>query len=244
MGFGVGDEETWCRQLSVLDPGLETVNMGQGGYGIDQSYLWYHRDGLKMDHDVHIFAFPLIDIYRVQHSDFWGFGKPVLTVRNNELQVGNTPVPKRFYHWPKIELTVHRYLSYLNFAKVLKLNVPDPGFDFRNRMVLSDEEMMEVTSGIVDALLDDAVKMNADLLLVLLPIHVDADDPSSDGWRRWLEEETDRRGIAFLDLIGGTRERIPPDQWEALFRDPVTGHYTPEGHALIASMIGGHLPGR
>jgi len=45
LGYGVGDLDTWCHQLAALDPGLRTVNMGQGGYGVDQAYLWYKRDG-------------------------------------------------------------------------------------------------------------------------------------------------------------------------------------------------------
>ena len=40
-----------------LDPRFESVNMRQGGYGLDQAYLWYQRDGTRLAHDVHIFAF-------------------------------------------------------------------------------------------------------------------------------------------------------------------------------------------
>lgn len=45
LGFGVGNDYSWCHYLEGLQPGLETVNMGQGGYGVDQAYLWYKRDG-------------------------------------------------------------------------------------------------------------------------------------------------------------------------------------------------------
>ena len=34
LGWGVGDDETWCALLA--DRRIETVNMGQGGYGFDQ----------------------------------------------------------------------------------------------------------------------------------------------------------------------------------------------------------------
>ena len=44
LGYGVGDADTWCARLTALDSRLETVNMGQGGYGVDQAYLWYLRD--------------------------------------------------------------------------------------------------------------------------------------------------------------------------------------------------------
>ncbi len=37
LGFGVANQDTWCAQLEVLFPHLQAVNMGQGGYGVDQA---------------------------------------------------------------------------------------------------------------------------------------------------------------------------------------------------------------
>lgn len=37
LGYGVGDADTWCALLQTIDPRLETVNMGQAGYGLDQA---------------------------------------------------------------------------------------------------------------------------------------------------------------------------------------------------------------
>ena len=39
MGYGVDNDHTWCHQLTLIDQRIESVNMGQGGYGIDQAYL-------------------------------------------------------------------------------------------------------------------------------------------------------------------------------------------------------------
>ena len=38
LGPGVDDDSTWCAQLEQIEPQLETVNLGQGGYGLDQIY--------------------------------------------------------------------------------------------------------------------------------------------------------------------------------------------------------------
>ena len=46
LGYGVDNDHTWCQLLTTFDDRLQTVNMGQGGYGIDQAYLWYERDGI------------------------------------------------------------------------------------------------------------------------------------------------------------------------------------------------------
>src|SRR6185295_9147020 len=50
FGYGVNEDQGWCHKLTALEPRLEPVNMGQGGYGIDQAYLWYKRDGAKLEH--------------------------------------------------------------------------------------------------------------------------------------------------------------------------------------------------
>src|SRR5688572_25045606 len=53
IGVGVSDEETWCAKLS--SERMKTLNMGVSGYGIDQAYLKYKRDGMSIPHDFHVF---------------------------------------------------------------------------------------------------------------------------------------------------------------------------------------------
>lgn len=62
LGYGVDNDHTWCSVLSSIVPGIESVNMGQGGYGLDQAYLWYMRDGVQLQHGW--FYFDLIDEFR------------------------------------------------------------------------------------------------------------------------------------------------------------------------------------
>ena len=45
LGYGVDNEHTWCNLLERIDPRIQSVNMGQGGYGVGQAYLWYKREG-------------------------------------------------------------------------------------------------------------------------------------------------------------------------------------------------------
>ena len=44
---GVGNDDVWCKLLESIDNRIETVNLGQGGYGVDQAYLWYKRNSFK-----------------------------------------------------------------------------------------------------------------------------------------------------------------------------------------------------
>jgi hypothetical protein len=93
FGYGVDNADTWCERLVALDPRLETVNMGLGGYGVDQAYLWYMRDGTPLDHDLHLFVFLTDDFRRMRSDRFMGYGKPFLDVRDDSLVVANLPVP-------------------------------------------------------------------------------------------------------------------------------------------------------
>jgi hypothetical protein len=97
FGEGVDGEDVWCRTLESFDPRLEVVNMGQTGYGIDQAYLWYKRDGMKLEHDLHILQFITDDFYRMQKPVFAGYAKPMLDVAEDRLVVTNVPVPRRSF---------------------------------------------------------------------------------------------------------------------------------------------------
>jgi hypothetical protein len=66
FGDGVADDRTWCARLAVVDPRLATVNMGQSGYGVDQAYLGYKRDGRKLEYGIHLFTCITNDLIRMQ----------------------------------------------------------------------------------------------------------------------------------------------------------------------------------
>jgi hypothetical protein len=100
FGYGVDDDHTWCQLLTAMDSRLETVNMAQGGYGVDQAYLWYKRDGGRLRHDILILAPIKDDFLRMQFNSFRGYGKPLLVLKDGALQVSNVPVPRRAYYVP------------------------------------------------------------------------------------------------------------------------------------------------
>jgi hypothetical protein len=48
LGLEVGDAEAWPALVEAAEPGLEVVNLGVAGYGLDQAYLRYLRDGTEL----------------------------------------------------------------------------------------------------------------------------------------------------------------------------------------------------
>lgn len=93
LGYGVDDAETFPVELEKLDPALETVNMGQGGYGVDQCYLWYRRDGGELEADLLLFAFIAPDFERMLVDRLHGaYAKPRLRVVDGALALPDEPI--------------------------------------------------------------------------------------------------------------------------------------------------------
>jgi hypothetical protein len=244
LGYGVGDAQTWCQTLASLDPRVEPVNMGQGGYGIDQAYLWYRRDGARLRHQLQILAFVTIDFDRMQGGSLFGYQKPVLALQNGSLVVTNTPVPRgsRIRPWltENLSPTLQRLGTFQIASKVVQkvgLGHTDPAAGGNFERALAVFEALR--------------KLNADegsrLLLVYLPMQTDWDHRTHDPWRTKLAAELQRRSFWYVDLVDELR-RLPFWRTWEMFIAPgavrfvgSAGHYTVSGNAWVARSIFDHL---
>lgn len=98
FGFGVEDNETFHALLSVADTKSEYINGGIPGYSTDQQYLFikHSMDGFAIDHYILVFYLgnDLLDNplpFPLQASR----GKPFFELRDQQLYLNNTPVPKQ-----------------------------------------------------------------------------------------------------------------------------------------------------
>jgi len=96
FGDAVDGDHAWCRRLAALNSRLETVNMGQSAYGVDQAYLWYRRAGASVQHQVHLLAFITDNVNRMRMDEFSGLPKPYLAIQDGTLTVKNVPVPRKW----------------------------------------------------------------------------------------------------------------------------------------------------
>src|SRR5271165_471390 len=200
LGFGVDNDHTWPQLLATRALNIETVNMGQGGYGADQAYLWYKRDGAPLDHNIQIFALISPDFYRMQHSAFNGYGKPMLTVENERLVTTNVPVPRSMEVWSPRLSRVASALSNLSLTRLLrrvfKLDTVAPASESR-------KERNQETSEVVSYMLDDLLATNrakaSVLVLAYLPTRVESGGDSRASWRRFLAEYARHRGVLYFD---------------------------------------------
>lgn len=63
-GSTVDNSATWTQLLEQTDPQLEVLNFGVGGYGTDQAYLRYQRDGVPYRPQIVLIGFMVENILR------------------------------------------------------------------------------------------------------------------------------------------------------------------------------------
>lgn len=247
LGYGVADSDSWPASLERLCPRLEVPNMGQSGYGIDQSYLWYLRDGRVIDQDVLVLAFIDDDLLRVRHEDMLGYGKPVLRLVDSQLVASHVPVPRAPYLWPALtqNLALLERLRLVELPRALIAHfAPRPA----RGETMSEAEAQQVDEAIFRALARAAAERGARFLLVHLP-HLAQGRPEQIAELPPLGvaalERVRADGLVFVDL----REefaRVPDPERRELFdartRENGPGaHYSARGNRFVAEAIAARL---
>ena len=246
FGYGVDTEDAWCNQLSRINPWIEPVNMGQGGYGLDQSYLWYKRDGVLVEHDLHLLAFIDEGFARMEVSEELGYAKPVLTLDNGRLVLRNTPIRKRSGLWrlPGVRSTIAAFqaLHLAGTARSLRSAVAGPG-------LLPTQDV----PGVVKALVEDLAKMDREkgrlLAFVYLPTEEDCfkDTPAYLYWSAFMRDGAAHTGSIFIDLVPECRQ-LPAVIIDSMFISGedtpyynAAGHYSVEGNRFVAHKVSSAL---
>lgn len=244
FGYGVNNDDAWCQQLSALDRRIESVNMGQGGYGFDQAYLWYKRDGASLEHDAQIMAFIAVDFDRMRGTQSNGIGKPVLALADGHLVTRNTPVPGRHPAiWPT---WASRYWDAVENLKLFGL-LREAG-RARNAAV-AEGLAREKIPAVVAAAIEDLARMHRErgsvLVLAYLPTEEDYGGRSKKYqlWREPLTAAAAKNGAIFLDLVAEI-SKLPPQRVSELFLHSgdlpfrgADGHYTDQGNQFVAQKV-------
>lgn len=239
LGYGVSNDRTWCQTLATYDRRFEAVNMGQGGYGFDQAFLWFRRDGARLDHQLHLFAFITEDFQRMRSNRFIGYGKPLLRLDGGELVVGNVPVPRRVpvFSW----LAAHRgHLANLASVHLGQAVAAKLGPNRQSLPAADDDKWQPVVRKIVEELVALNRAKGSRLVLVHLPTRQDYRACGSAGWETFLAETSRQLDVPLFDLIPDLSE-LPPGEVDGMFLAPgqvqyfgAAGHYTERGNAWVA----------
>jgi hypothetical protein len=242
FGSGVSDSDTFCARLEHEFPGVRTINVAQRGYGLDQSYLWYRRDGARFPHDVQMFAVNATDFDRTALANLTGYPKPTLAIKDGALIAENVPVPQ-WAGWSRAA----QVPQLLPDLRVFQLVVGRMAGNAAAQARRIDERLFPV----VDALLADLVRLNAErgstLCVVYLPTVEEYVPGLRDERRERLGKSAQQAGIAFIDLTPDLRA-VPTDSVDWMFITNnalpirgIGGHYTAAGHRWLAARLAAHL---
>lgn len=236
LGFGVADLSTWCSQLGQIK-GWQTLNLGQGGYGLDQSYLWYSKKLEGVPHQLHIFGVNLYGISRTFSSTFLGYGKPYLVLENDQLINKNFPVPL-----PKVW---DRFVANngLSFRNLHLLNVFNQQQDFVAATTETETKNL-ILIKIIDEVTKLTILRGAQSVVVLIPTEPDYQqryefDMTASIFKKLAETSK----FQFINL-GDVMFALSLESYEALFIQPgattfsgTQGHYNELGNQFIAHEI-------
>ncbi len=239
MGYGVGDEDTYLSNLEELHPGVNALNIALGGYGLDQAFLRYQRDGVHLPHQLHLFAFITEDYHRMGRARFMGYGKPTLALRDGSLVAENVPVP-RARHSPRFQKRYGEAIRHLNITRWLTEGAARRAETEAEALEQNVQQLAQAVFHELHALHRAHGRTG---VLVHLPVENDHTRGESNGWRVWLRKEADQNGWLFVDLVRPFRA-IPRDQVKPMFIQDdaerfrgARGHYTEHGNALIARAL-------
>ena len=244
LGVGVGDDDTWCAQLGARESELETLNMGQGGYGVDQSFLWYRRDGSELGTDLLLFAFTRESFARMERERYEHYAKPVLRrASSGDLQARNVPVPRPSEALPWLA----RNAPILDQLRIVELAGPAFRANWtEEEPQLTTGELADLTLGIFESLERLTHEQGATLVLVYLPSGSQL-ETRHDLWRRRIAQEARARGLAFVDLVEA-QDALPPGEAEKLYGWPAGAEISPDapllteaGHSWVAQALSERL---
>lgn len=243
LGYGVTDNAAWCALLQQELPGLRTVNMGQGAYGLDQAYLWFKRDA-PSQHAVQVFAMIDVQFDRATTANYQGRIKPLLAMSDNRLVVRNTPVP--------VQTTEALRRAYsarlLNDLRIVQLFRSFSFGDGAAKAQAAVDERWPLFERVFTELDSINRARGSALVLMYLPTRRDAEPGPLDARRARIATFASSHNIRLVDLTMSMRA-LPADSLDMLFiaRAPanaapgVPGHYSVAGNAWVARLLSREL---
>ncbi|MFY9343848.1 MAG: SGNH/GDSL hydrolase family protein [Planctomycetota bacterium] len=230
MGYGVADDETYPALLAQQHPAIATINMGLGGYGIDQCWLWYERDGTKFDVDVLLFAIIVGDFFRMNPTgNVANIAKPVLELRDGNPVAVNVPVTN-ILTAPGFGVRLTRLWQASSLAALLPTTLAAPAVA---PATVGEQYFAPIALRIFELLRDRSRERGQLFVLALLPVFEEVGQARSEIIDGWLRPALAERGIHFLDLRPAFQQ-VPKSDLPEYFTQ---GHYSKRGNLVAAQAL-------
>ncbi len=231
FGDEVSDDETYSYYLQGMMPDAEIINMGVHGYGHDQMLILFKESGITYKPDIVILGFVFDDVQR-NSLKFRDYAKPKFEISNRELTITNTPVPRpeEFLRmeWARPKLYD---LCKIFYNRLLHNR-------FTSKYDLFESGRKELTSRILDEMVDRVRSINAVPIFVYLPLGSEI-----------VSSDSVTQGEGFLNEYCTANKKIHCLSSRPYFIDKVkqgekfklTDHWLASGHQTVAEAIRDYL---
>ncbi len=240
FGHGVADSAAWCARLAEEDPGIETTNMGQVGFGLDQDLLWFRRDGRALDPDVLVLAFIKADLNRTQNREFIGVPKPWLTVDHDSVVVHGVPV-RKLGPLGKLWMRTQPQIPPLRLSQLAQ-RLHERGAT-GSELPPGDAGAARLAPRILASLAQWQQSHGHEFVAVLIPVESDYEGHGVDHWRTMLQAAADSGHYQFVDLVTELR-KLPPDSIAPMYIQEsadaprhALGHFTVRGNEWLVRQL-------
>jgi hypothetical protein len=168
FGFGVPIEQHFSHLLEGYFKNVEVINLGVGGYGVDQELLSLRYNGLKFAPDLVIAYVAHYGDHRHMYTVRFGKSKPAFVLKGGQLELINSPVPS-----PSSWETIYNIMSLSKIVRLVgELRNPHPLIDEKraDAEALRNEDyrhaLLELGEAIVFAMAEESWTHGAKFLLV------------------------------------------------------------------------------
>ena len=240
QGDEVKDAETWPAFLQGMTK-RKTINAGVAAYGIDQTVLRTEQLAAEVKPSVIVIGFTADDLRRAEMSRTWGAEKPYFTVKGEDLELHNVPVPapprpedtldfwQWTFGWSVLLDTVLLHQGWQYEWAVDHKRATPPGTGERLACLLMRRLANLDVPTLVVAQYDLYVWQNADFAAEQRRL--------SQGLLKCAKAA----GLATLDLYDAMAKAVHDDGREKIYG---AWHPSPEGYELIARGIADELKRR
>jgi SAM-dependent methyltransferase len=239
-GYGV-DQSKLFSAPEVHRTDEEILNFGVSGYGTDQEYLLYLRNGKDFVVDEVVVAFtPYNDVANNLASEQYSYLKPYFTLEGGQLVLHDNHVRKKQFN--SIANALNRHSRVLNASSELLRKVEDAlnpakPKEFASETVTDrDRAGVDLTVAILKKLQEAVAAHHAEFYVIFIPYkpHIEKHVTDNHPLVPLIAAGLTRAGISY-------REPYPEFLKAAVagshpFNDP-DNHFSAEGHALFAKFL-------
>ncbi len=242
LGYGVDDGQTFCSSLEAQDSSLEVINMGQGGYGLDQMFLWYEQERERFEHQTLLVCFIDADLNRMNTDLFDTYTKPWLRLDGKAIQVMNAPVPDKNVEANSPVLSWIKNLGLVRVAKQLQSII----FQQPQGVYHTQEELLDTAMALFWEMRNYCQSKGVKMGIVRLPTAdtLEADTPFFQRLNQNLEVD----GFQYINLVEDFRKLSAPAAANMFIDETNTpkqllqyqgmgAHYSPYGNSVIGSWL-------